>query len=324
MGTTEIQGGGLAAPILVTGATGIVGANLVHRLVADGFRPHLSVRAGSSRTRLQEVADAVIFESCDLADREQVAALVQRVCPATVFHLASTFFNPPTLAAETHFQVNLLGSLYLFEALRELPEVRVVFTGTAMSYDSGAMLREDAPLHPGSMIGCSKAATSLLAQACARLYGLQVVELRLFTPFGPWERPKRLIPHVILSALSGQDVRIGDGRQQRDYTYMDDIVAALLLAVTRPVAAGAVYNICSGTPCRIVDVVEQILSLMGNPVAVQVGTFPPRADEIWEISGDNTLAATELGWRPAVSFQEGLQRTIAWFQHNQALALKLS
>lgn len=313
----------LTGPILVTGATGIVGANLVHRLVADGLRPHLSVRQESDRIRLHPVADAVTFELCDLADRAQVDALVQRVQPAIVFHLASTFFNPPTLSAETHFQVNLLGTLHLFEALRAHPKTRVVLSGSAGAYDSGAQLREDAPLRPGSLFGCSKAAAAILAQTYARLYGLDVVELRLFTPYGPWERQRRLIPSVILSALAGQEVRIGDGRQQRDFTYMEDVVTALLLAATRPVVPGSAFNICSGTPHQMVDVVSMILELMGNPVPLHVGVFPPRPDEIWEISGDNRAAATHLGWQPVVSFREGLQRTIDWFQTNQALALKL-
>ncbi|MBF0183141.1 MAG: NAD(P)-dependent oxidoreductase [Magnetococcales bacterium] len=314
----------LPQPVLVTGASGIVGANLVHRLAAEGVRAHLTVRPQSDLARLRTVMDAVVLHTCDLTDREQVHALLQRLRPATIFHLASTFFNPPTLSAEEHYRVNLLAMLTILEALREQPTVRFIWTGTAGAYDSGSLLTESAPLRPGSLYGCSKAAASQLSQVWARLYAIPTVELRLFTPYGPWERRHRLIPHVILSALAGQEVRIGDGRQQRDFVYMQDVVEALLLAASKPLPAGAVFNICSGEPRSLREVVSTILELMGNPVPLQVGVFPPRADEIWEISGDNQAAANELAWRPQVTLQEGLQQTIAWFRHHQQEALALT
>src|SRR6185295_10595037 len=124
----------------------------------------------------------------------------------------------------------VLGTLHLLEALRTLPIKRLVVTGSIAEYGSGSMLREDSPLLPATLLGAAKVNASILVQTFARLYGLPAVILRLCLPYGPWENPRRLVPHTILSALGGRDIEMTEGKQQRDLVYIDDIVSALLLA----------------------------------------------------------------------------------------------
>jgi nucleoside-diphosphate-sugar epimerase len=208
----------------------------------------------------------------------------------------------------------------LVEALKDRPEVRVVAAGSAATYGSGSRLREDAPLRPGTVLGASKAAASLILQMAARRDHLQTRELRLFMPYGPGEHPHRLIPHTILSALEGREIRMTEGRQQRDVVFLDDVVEAFCLAAAKPVPAGSVFNIGSGTGTPVRELVERILELMGNPVKPLMGALPTRPDEIMEMSADITAAKAHLGWEPRTTLEEGLRRTIAWWTEHRERA----
>ena len=233
--------------------------------------------------------------------------------PEVVFHLASTPFNPPTISSQTHLETIVQGTMNLVEALKGRLNVRVVAAGSAAAYGSGSRLREDAPLRPGTVLGAAKAAASLILQMAARLYQLQTRELRLFMPYGPAEHPSRLIPHTIASALEGRQIRMTEGRQQRDVVFLDDVVEAFCLAATKPVAAGSVFNIGSGVGTPVRTLVARIMDLMGHPVTPLIGALPTRSDEIMEMSADISAAKTHLSWEPRTSLDEGLRRTIAWW-----------
>jgi UDP-glucose 4-epimerase len=309
--------------VLVTGATGMIGANLMHHLVGLGNRPWAFARAGSDMMRLEPIRDDIAIVAGDLCDGASVAAAIRGIDPEVVFHLASSYFNPPTLSAAQHFDTNVMGTLHLLEALRDRKGVRVVFAGSAAIYRGGSRLSETDAMEPMSVFGASKAAGTILGRTYARLYGVEFIELRIFSSFGPWERARRLIPYVILRALAGEPVEIGDGAQQRDFVYVSDTLAALVEAAVRPLEAGLVINISSGVGSPIRAVAERILDAMGNPVPLHVKSRETRPDEIWEISGDATMAGRHLDWSARTGLDEGLRRSIAWFTENRELALRL-
>ncbi|MBI4596909.1 MAG: GDP-mannose 4,6-dehydratase [Candidatus Omnitrophica bacterium] len=305
--------------ILITGATGMIGAAFIRRALADGHEVTVMVRRESNRLRLIEVESSLRLHDGDVTDAQSVANAVDAARPEVVVHLASSSFNPPTISAQTHWDAIGKGTLIMLEILRSWPQTRFVMTGSAAAYGSGARLTETQPLRPATALGAAKATASIWMHTYARLYGIQAVELRLFMPYGPWEHPRRLIPQTILSALAGEELRTTDGRQQRDLVYVDDVVDALLLAATRPVAAGSVFNIGSGIGTRVRDVVDRILTLMGDPVNVIRGALPTRPDEILEMSADITAAKRKLGWQPRIGLDEGLRRTIAWVTDHREL-----
>lgn len=298
--------------VLVTGGTGMIGSALVRRLVSEHERVFVFVRPGSSLARLEGVEGEVRVCPGDVRHAETVRAAVEVASPDVVYHLASTPFNPPTISAAEHYATIVMGALNVLEALKDRPRTRVVLTGSAAEYGSGSGLREDQPTRPATVLGAAKASATALAQTYARLSDLQAVILRLFMPYGPGEHPKRLVPHVILSALEGRDVSMTLGQQERDLVYLEDVVEALLLAGTKPVPAGSVFNIGSGIGMPVKQVVALILRLMGDPVKPLIGAIPMRPDEIMEMSADISAAKTQLGWAPRVSLEDGLRRMIAW------------
>ena len=149
-----------------------------------------------------------------------------------------------------------------------------------------------------------------------RLYGMDTVLLRLFTPYGPWEHPGRLIPHVIASALARQPVRLRGGTQQRDFFYVGDLVEAMVVAGETAVPGPVTLNLCSGQARTVLEVAALTLKLMGSDVPVETGEAV-RPDEIQLCSGDSSQAHARLGWRAATSIEQGLEATIGWFRENQ-------
>lgn len=298
----------------------MIGSNLVRRLASLGNRPFLLMRDPMRLVRFAEVRNLVTPILGDITDAAAVTRAVRESQPDVVFHLASSYFNPPTLTIDQHMATNVSGTLNLSEALKDQKGVRLVYAGTCAVYADDIGLTENLPLRPSSIFGVSKACASIIVGAAARQYGLHSVELRLFTPFGPWENVRRLIPDTIMTALADHEMEIGHGGQKRDFVYMDDVIDAFLLAAERPIPPASVYNIASGVGRPIRDVVTRILELMGNPVPLRIGVRPTRADEIWEISADVSAAARDLGWRPRVDFDDGLRKTIDWFRENRSLA----
>lgn len=306
---------------LLVGGSGMIGASLARRLLRDGWQVTVTARRAQSSPRLAGLADLQCFDA-DCRDAEAMAEVVRSAAPVVVFHLASSSFNPPTTPAHEHLAVNAMGTLNVLEAARAEDVKRVVLTGSAAEYTSGNDLDEFAPTTPGSVYGATKLCGSVLGETYARSYGLPVVNLRFFTPFGPWEQPRRLIPSTILAALAGEPVRIGSGTPQRDFLYVEDAVDALIAAATKPVAPGATFNICSGTGTSVRDAVETILELMQSRVPIEASESQ-RPDEITKMSGDWRAAARDLDWRPKHDFHAGLEKTIAWVSAHRDRAAAL-
>lgn len=310
--------------VLLTGGTGTVGAALARRLVAERHEVWLFLRERSSRIRVQSLAGRVQFMDGDVRNAAAVRSAIEQADPDVVYHLASTPFNPPTTNAQLHVATITVGTLNVLEAMKDRPEARVIATGSAAEYGRGSQLREDHLLNPGTVFGAAKAAAGLLVQTYGRVYGMRTVWVRLFTPYGPWERPDRLVPHTILSALKGEDVTLTSGNQQRDFIYLEDVVDALMLAAERPLPPGSVLNIGSGVGTPVRGLVELILRLMASPARPLLGAVATRPDEIMESSAEISAAREQLGWQPRTSLVEGLSKSIAWWTEHRDLAGRLT
>ena len=306
--------------ILVTGGTGMIGANLVHRLIEHGIHPVVAKRTGSDLSRLKRIADRIDCVDLDLTDSCSAMDALEEVKPDIIFHLASTFFNPPTLTALEHMMANGIGTMHLLDAALGHGKPKIVYSGSASVYAGAPCISENTPMDPGTAFGASKATATLIGTTYAKMYDLPFVELRVFSAFGPWERHERLIPYTVHRALDGMAVDIGHGEQQRDFVYIDDVVDAFLLAAAADLVPGEVINLSSGHGFAIRNVVERVLKLMSDPVLLNVGARDTRKDEIWEISGDTEKARRLLGWEVTTSLDDGLQATIEWIRTNRDLA----
>lgn len=310
--------------VLVIGGAGAIGSNLVRRLIAERYRVAVFSLPGPDLIRMDDLKNRIELVIGDLTVPGAIREVIARLRPRIVWHLASSVWaRVPGVGQADHLNVSGLGTLYLLEALKDAPETRVVFTGSAAVYGPGALLKEDAPIVPNTVFGACKAAASILLQTYGRIYGLSTVELRFFMPYGPWEHPQRLIPQAILSVLAKRDLPMTSGEQKRDPVYIDDVVEALVLAGTKQLKTGSIFNIGSGHTIPIKDIVRNIFELMNSPVKLLVGKLPMRPDEIMEMSADISAARLDFDWEPRVSLTEGLRKTIAWWEQNREFAKRI-
>ena len=290
--------------VLVTGASGFIGARLCRRLEALGAEV-----VATSRTPIAAGA-SITWRPCDLSDASATQALIDRTRPERLFHLAShvvgtraTSAVPPTVAA------NLLSTVNLLMAAQQCGCQRVVLTGSLEEPDPGPAW----PV-PSSPYAAAKMAANAYGRMFHALFGLPVVILRVFMVYGPGQRDHaKLVPYVITSLLKGEMPRLGSGLRDIDWVFVDDVVDAFVRAGVAPKAIGATIDVGSGELVTVRRVVELLFEMLRPGEAPVFGDIGDRALE--QIRVAQVDATDELtGWRPTVVLRDGLRRTIDFYR----------
>ncbi len=286
-----------SAPVLVTGATGFIGAALARRLLAGGAEVH-----GVSR-HPPTAGDGVVWHAADLGDAERVREVVKGVRPARLFHLASAVsgrgdrdFVLPTL------RDNFLSTVHLLLAAEEFGVGRTILAGSMEEPEPG-----EAPSSPYS---ASKAAATLYGQLFSALYRLPVVHARIYMVYGPGQRDRtKVVPAAIRAALAGEAPALSSGTRPVDWVYVDDVAAGLERLSEAAGLEGRRLDLGSGELVTVRAVVERLCALCGGP-SPAIGALPDRPFErVRRADVAATLAAT--GWRARVGLEDGLRRTVA-------------
>lgn len=302
----------LQQPVLITGATGFVGANVTRALVDAGARVHVTLQASSSTWRLDDIIGRVRTHVAGLADTESLQRTFEAVRPGVVLHLATPRVSDESERAR-FVEVTVLGAANLLRLSREFGVQRVVVTGSSLEYGpSDTPLTEDASLEPITVHGVAKAAASLLWQQAARDRGMPVCVLRLFHVYGPWESRHRLLPSAIRAALDGVPLPLTAGGAARDWIFVDDVVDAIVRAVGSEIR-GEIINVGSGCEYSNDAVVACVSQALGRPLKIESGAFRPRPGEAPHRRADRHKATRLLAWEPRVPLEQGIARTIEWF-----------
>lgn len=279
------------------------------------------MRPGHDPWRLEEIRADVAVHEAELADGERVAAAVRRVRPDWVFHLVAHGAYSWQTDVDAMVRTNVLGTLALVRACVAAEVAVVVNTGSSSEYGP----KDHAPtesewLDPNSDYAWTKAAATHLCRYWALRHGRRLVTLRLYTAYGPWEDPGRLIPTLILRGLDGELPPLTRPETARDWVHVDDVCEAYVRAATESaVPAGAVYNIGSGVQTPLRDVVEVARSVLGIADTPHWGAM---TDRIWDTSvwvADPRAASAGLGWQARTSLADGFARTVDWFRARPAV-----
>lgn len=307
--------------VLVTGADGFLGSHLTERLLAAGATVAVLVRpssvvgtAGHALRNLSGVVHALDrIIAADVAGSDATAAIVDWQ-PERILHLAAeayvdrSFDHPGEV-----LRSNLDGTLRVLEAARRCSRLeRVLVTSSSEIYGDAQTpaIDESHPLEPTSPYAASKLAADRLAYAWHRTYGLPIAIIRPFNTFGP-RHPYDVIPKFVARALRGEPLTVhGSGEQSRDLTYVDDMIEAFVLMGDHPAAIGRTVNFGTGMAIEIRALAERIVALTGSRSPIVHG--PARTAEVSRLCCDHGLATRLFDWRPRVSLDEGLARTIAW------------
>lgn len=304
--------------VLVTGASGFIGSHLTRRLVEDGAEVHALTPVVSSvyPIRLIDIRERITLHEANLIDRSAMDALVEVVRPEIVMHLgAYTHVGKSWTRVDECVQANVQGTVNLLQALTGSGYRRFVNTGTSEIYgDIEVPFREDANVNPISPYSVSKYAAERYCRMFHQGRGWPIVCVRPFNAYGPWQTPDRVIPEIIVRALRGQELKMTQGRQTREFNYVEDLVDGFVLAGTVPGIEGEIFNLGCGEEVSMRDLATTILDVMGNPIEAQFGALPDRPTEIWRMYCDSSKARERLGWKPNHSLREGLEKTIDWYR----------
>lgn len=314
-GDADLRG----AVIVVTGGTGFVGSAFVRHAVARGADVTVVTRPTSDLWRLAPVAGRYTREVAALADLDGApAAGAEPGC--VVVHFAAAGVNQTFDDVGALVETNVVGTLHALRYAVRSRASRFVLVGSSGEYGPGQELDEDAALRPTSEYGAARAAATLLARAFGARRGLDVVVVRPFAVYGPYEAPYRLVPYCILRGLRGARLQISSGVQTRDYVYVEDVADGVARACVSAAARGSVFNLCTGVETAVRDVAAQIAGLTGGGSAVEAGARAPIPGEMWRTSGSPARAREQLGWAPRLGLAEGLCHTVEWF-HSVGRAL---
>jgi UDP-glucose 4-epimerase len=192
---------------------------------------------------------------------------------------------------------------------------RFVNAGTSEIYgDIEVPFREDKQPHPVSPYSVSKYAAEEYCRLFFESYGWPIVRVRPFNAYGPAQSPDRVIPEIITRTLRGEPLRMTQGRQTREFNFVEDLAEGFVLLATTPDIDGELFNLGCGVDVSMRDLATKILDLMGNPVDAEFGALPDRPTEIWEMRCDATKARERVGYEPKTSLEDGLSRTIDWYR----------
>ncbi len=320
--------------ILVTGAAGFVGFHLITALLArgeavigiDNLNEYYDPALKQARLAQLHTLLGFDFVQLDIADHAALAALVARLRPNRIVHLAAQAGVRYSLTAPfAYAQSNLVGHLSVLEAARSLGDDldHLVYASSSSVYgdrEGGAFAETDRVDTPESLYAATKRSAELMSQTYGTLYGLPQSGLRFFTVYGPWGRPDMAYWSFTDKILRGEAIEVyNNGDQARDFTYVDDIVAGILGVLDRPPARGVnrILNIGGGRPEKLMDMISVLAEACGREAKLIMK--PKQPGDVTVTCADTTALKALTGYTPVVPITEGLPKFVAWYrEHTKA------
>ncbi len=321
------HGGVSSLKALVTGAGGFIGSHLAECLVAEGFDVRAMVRYNSMGRRgwldSSPAADKMEILAGDIRDPFFVQQAVAGV--DVIFHLAALIGIPYSYTApDAYVQTNIAGTLNILQAAKQQGNIRVVHTSTSEVYGTARSvpITEKHPLQGQSPYSATKIGADKLVESFHLSFNLPTVTVRPFNTFGPRQSARAVIPTIISQILAGhRTIRLGSTTPTRDLNFVSNTVDAFVLAGTRTEAIGQTIHFGSGREIAIGELARLIAGLMKAEISIETdeARIRPVGSEVERLIADNRLATGVLGWKPCVTLEEGLERTIRWMSDNLSL-----
>ena len=314
--------------VVVTGGAGFIGSELIRQLAARGDR--VVIIDNLVNGKRENVADVLSPQvTLQVTDVRDIDALTPHLREArAVYHLACLGVRHSVHSPHENHDVNATATLTLLAAARQAEVPRFVYVSSSEIYGGvestpilGDAISEDHPAFPCTVYGGSKLAGESYARAYFRTYGYPTVVVRPFNTYGPRSHHEgdsgEVIPKFLLRCLAGRPMIVfGDGSQSRDFTFVSDTAAGILLAGEHPKAVGETINIGSGADVTIADLAKTVAAVTGRPNA-EIVHDEPRPGDVFRLIADVSRARTLLGFSPRVTMSEGLQRLLQWYRDQQ-------
>jgi dTDP-glucose 4,6-dehydratase len=313
--------------VLVTGGAGFIPSNLIRHLLEHTEHDVVSLDALTYAGNLENLADVMShprleFVHGDIRDAALVRAIVSGVDvivnAAAESHVEKSIHE----GASEFVTTNVEGTQILLDAIREAPIERFLLVSSSEVYGTAAYepMDEEHPLNPRSPYAATKAGGDRLAYSYRVTYGLPIAIVRPFNNYGPRQHPEKVVPRFITQALAGEALTIhGDGHASRDWLHVDDTASAIEALIDVPLehVEGEVVNVATGIDISVSEIARLVLEVVGNPKATTIHV-EERPGQVDRHIGSTDKIARLTGWRASIAFEEGLERTVAWYRENEA------
>lgn len=289
--------------VLVTGGKGYLGSLLINQLSKEGAEIYSTSLKPSLNEREYQV---------NICDARQVENLINEVRPDFVFHLAASLDRRRTFDCyEQIMDVNVTGTLNLLRALKEIEYSNLIFTSSSEVYGNNkSPFSEDSPLMPASPYSLSKAYAEHLITTFSGTYDKNYTILRLFNFYGKNMSENFFIPQLISTLNRNENFEMTEGKQKRDFLYVEDVIQALILSARNNNSRREIFNVCSGTGVSLKELAEEVERNMPGKGKVLYGAIPYRKNEVWEMIGDNTKIKQKLGFSLSFLLKQGIELCI--------------
>lgn len=306
--------------VLVTGADGFIGSHLTEHLLAKGYKVRALAQYNSFNNWgwLEGIKSERLEVVCGDVRDSDFCRLLCEGC-GTVFHLAALIAIPYSyVAPDSYVDTNIKGTLNMCQAARAASVDRIVVTSTSEVYGTALQvpIAETHPRQPQSPYSATKIGADAIAESFYNAFGLPVVIARPFNTYGPRQSARAIIPTIIGQIAAGERrIKVGDLSPTRDFNYVDDTCRGFIALAEAEGIEGRNINIATGTEISMADTLRLIARLMDADVeyVVDKQRIRPSKSEVRRLCGDNSLITSLTPWRPEVSIEEGLRRTIEWF-----------
>jgi UDP-glucuronate 4-epimerase len=310
--------------ILITGGAGFIGSHLAETLLRDGHETFILddlndfYSPALKRQNLREVERAGLagFYECDIRNAERTREIVEKLCPDVVIHLAARGGVRQSLEQPLLYEeVNVRGTLALLEASRSAQVGKFIFASSSSVYGTGSNLpfrEDDLTQCPISPYAATKIAGEKICFVYSHLYGLDVVCFRLFTVYGPRQRPDLAIRKFAELMDAGREIQIhGEGQTSRDYTYVDDIVKGIIASLHYG-GSYDVFNLGSAAPISLETVIETLEQALNTKAKIR--RIPCQPGDVPITYADVSKARALLGYEPSTPFHTGIQNFVKWYR----------
>lgn len=307
---------------VVTGGAGFIGSHVIDKLVSEGWQVTVIDNLFSGfEKNLVHHGDKVQFVKGSITDADLVNKIITKDC--TIWHFAAMNSVPRSieLPVETN-EVNVSGTLNILMAAKNNGARRVVYSGSSSAYGDAAVdiKEESLPAHPISPYGLSKYTGEEYCRLFSSIYGLSTITLRYFNVFGPRQNPtspySAVVPLFVDAMLQNKPIKIfGTGEQSRDFTYVDNVVLANYLAGTKDTVEPGSYNVACGDSISVNQIYKMLEKLTDYKFTVE--QHEPRVGDVFASKASVKKIEDALGYKPQVTFAEGLEKALEWYKQNQ-------
>ncbi len=307
--------------ILITGAAGFLGSNLLNHFIADGIEVNILIRPSTNMWRIS-TSPLINVYYADLTNYKETLKVLKQIKPQVLFHIASTGGHPSEMQNFQQFHSdNIAITSNLLEASVICEIEKFVFSGSSLEGEiQNNKVYESYAFQPTTFRGITKATETMLCNYYAQTQNLNTINVRIFSVYGPFENSRRVVPQLILRFLNKERVSLIPGNFKRDFVFVDDVTDCLLLSGSSDgVPPGTIINIGTGFTHSPYEIYERLSCIFGYTVPINPEPYPIKAIDTTPYSADLVNLDKLLGWVPRYSFDMGLSKTVDWFAQNYTL-----